>query len=690
MESSFKGLCVTLLFVSAAAVAGPFDAIKQVTRGQFFQDNGNGEKSMVQNPDSLLMEFGPEMLTPNYIFGGVITAVVDPTHEDMGNLKASKFPTLQARLNYNAAQQVLEIRACIQNCQDPTSYMIAYEVPVLKNDPLTNRITVDFAKISEELDIVGYWTQAMGMQEEHQKLGSRVTYVDNLNVVDNSRNTLIFEIQSDYHRALAQSPYDYSVKTRWYLKQANSFTQGFVPRFPTDGIGYFQTTPNIQPVTITRYSLDKPVFFFIKNVPPRYRPAFKEALEDWNRKLEPTLKTRVINYKFLEKSDPLFDKVVTGDVRYSVIEWDMDNVATYGGLGPSVANPVSGETFSSVVWIQGPTIEKMYQAWFGVQDQITAAQKSVNSAKITSDLLAKFYRSLPASKQRVSQSKDETFDFPALRPELYDPLFSRDDFDLPPQNYDYDKYMYGYFVEMVSHEVGHNLGLRHNFRGNLQSDNSGNLGTMSSSVMEYLGRPFRYLDRIGPYDKMAINYGYLGTAPAQRGWYCTDEDQFSSTNPTNSPECSSSDATNDPFAYQSANLQRIYTDLVGVGTPTTSAWTMADLQGTMVKTMDGILGYAVSAPFTSSRWTNFSRNGQRPTDPTLIENYVLSSLQKELCPANEASFITQKLSSADQAATRQKIADYRKTALAILDQYKDSAVIASATALKSCLTQTVQ
>jgi len=56
--------------------------------------------------------------------------------------------------------------------------------------------------------------------------------------------------------------------------------------------------------------------------------------------------------------------------------------------------------------------------------------------------------------------------------------------------------------------------------------------------MEYLGKEHRHLDRIGPYDIMAIQYGYLGIAPTRTDLFCTDQDIGSLNNPAGSAECS--------------------------------------------------------------------------------------------------------------------------------------------------------
>ncbi len=80
-------------------------------------------------------------------------------------------------------------------------------------------------------------------------------------------------------------------------------------------------------------------------------------------------------------------------------------------------------------------------------------------------------------------------------------------------------------AELVCHEVGHTLGLRHNFKGSatytmaqINSKEFKGEKTISSSVMDYLPTNMNYKDgdiqgdytmiSVGPYDIWAIQYGY--------------------------------------------------------------------------------------------------------------------------------------------------------------------------------------
>merc|ERR1711923_370104 len=77
--------------------------------------------------------------------------------------------------------------------------------------------------------------------------------------------------------------------------------------------------------------------------------------------------------------------------------------------------------------------------------------------------------------------------------------------------------------DLIMHEVGHTLGLRHNFKGSQlvsykEMNSEGFEGPTSSSIMDYLPVNIAFgedvvqgpwtTNTIGPYDMWAIAYGY--------------------------------------------------------------------------------------------------------------------------------------------------------------------------------------
>jgi hypothetical protein len=431
-------------------------------------------------------------------------------------------------------------------------------------------------------------------------------------------------------------------------------------------VGFFETE-RAHDTKITRFAFSDygtdGVHYYIKNVPAEWQPAFQGALDEWNSKLSPIIGRSLLTYEFVPAGDPRNDALVPGDIRYNIIEWDLVNLASYGGLGPSIANQFTGETFSAAILIQGPTIMQLYTDWFKVTDQADHL-RAVGRVADAELAMIDFYLKNGANSV-VPEAKfglklhGIPFKVPSQLPEYSDPLADRNDFEDLPAGVAFGDYMNGYFHDMVAHEMGHNLGLRHNFRGSLADDGSGAEGSVSRSVMEYLNRRYRYLDHIDKYDAMAIAYGYTGKAPDQLNWFCTDEDNVSSDNPTYSAECTKDDATGDPFSFFEQRLAREMDKIVARGTPDAPVWTVDDLVGVLGIAVNGLNSYATSAVATASGWTNFFGKPGRPADAAGVKPYVLEKIKAQLCDPNLEFVIREKNGADAQAKTRANLEAFR-------------------------------
>ncbi len=298
----------------------------------------------------------------------------------------------------------------------------------------------------------------------------------------------------------------------------------------------------------------KPITYWLdKNIPEKYRVAVTAGILEWNKAFEKIgYKNAIVARQQTEKDD--FD---TLDAGHASVRWFVGADVGFA-IGPSHVDPRSGEILDADIGMSevfGRGARRMIsEDGHSHQHERSAercdyANESGHEMNFALDLLEARGELGMASAQAESLAQD-------------------------------------YVKFVIVHEVGHTLGLRHNFRSstiyNLKQINDpafSKVNGLAGSVMDYT--PFNIaakgekqgeyvMSTLGPYDYWAIEYAYKPIAPeaekaelariASRSTepllaYGTDED--SGTN-LSDPEVNVFDLGGDPLAYfkKRLNLSR--------------------------------------------------------------------------------------------------------------------------------------
>lgn len=626
--------------------------------------------------ESLLVGFPIGMIGEQNIFGGVITKVTDKENEDLGTLKLTDLSPVHVRtlITNTASGPALALVGCFSDCTEDSEQMSMINIPIVGFNQDAGMLILDLSAIGKELDLV----TMMDPRGEYTKLKA---VSSDTTSVEYDLKTLVFDIKTKMIPVTADVN-DPTIKTtdfttRWYLKLNSGSNPSFISRSATEGVGFFGTSRGLDQ-KITRFSTTQngssaaPVKYYIKNVPEEFKKTFSKAMDSWNVEFKKTLGRNLLSYEFVDKSDPRSELLVTGDIRYNIIEWDLDNKAGYGGLGPSIANQHTGETLSANVLVQGPTIVELYTKWFAESQKATEllnkglAREANEVMKAFNISVSKELSKRTRTQYKMKLGKHLDMTVHAQKEAMEDPIAPKGHFEIVPAGMTYEKYMDGYMLEIVAHELGHNLGLRHNFRGNLGAYENGEEGSVSRSVMEYLGRPYRYLNTIGPYDRMAIAYGYKGVSPKQKGWFCTDEDQGydKASLAAKSPECTKSDATSDPFSFWEGRINRVLEMVLDTKSNAAPVWKVSEVAAQLEEAITGLSAYALSAQATADSWTNFFGKNDRPETKEEVKAYVLMRIKKKLCNSKLTEVINSKESAEAQKLAQDNLNEVLKAVAA--------------------------
>src|SRR2546426_2288428 len=304
------------------------------------------------------------------------------------------------------------------------------------------------------------------------------------------------------------------------------------PRYADDRVGYFiaamknysrDTAETFFVRYVNRWRLEKkdpnaavsepvkPIVFYLdRTIPLDWRPYVRDGILEWNKAFEEAGFKNAI--QVLDAPDDTLWSAE--DARYSTVRWMADNDATYA-IGPSDVDPRTGEILNADILFTASWI----QAWQGEYREWTGPQAMIGEVFREDSLL----RADPAGggvrfRRLCSYSEGLAQRATLVRAALVAQGVIAPGAPVPRE------YIGQALKEVVMHEVGHTLGLRHNFRGSSAIPNgklfdrqfTATHGT-SASVMDY-NDPVVALDRskqgdyysrtIGTYDRWAIKYGY--------------------------------------------------------------------------------------------------------------------------------------------------------------------------------------
>jgi hypothetical protein len=355
------------------------------------------------------------------------------------------------------------------------------------------------------------------------------------------------------------------------------------PRVYDNRIGYFDTdvcdfTTDDRRIPIVHYinrwrlekkdpsaELSEPkqpiVFWIDRTVPVKYRDSIREGVLEWNKAFEQIGYKDAIHVE-IQPDDAKFN---TSDIRHASIRWMTSARNTYSAIGPTVVDPRSGEILDADIGIDATS----FRAFKSLGTESIPQRSSSESNPALADAFAD--KAYCTYAQEAAEHEGFAMSLLEARGELT--------LDGPEA----EKFIQDQLRATTMHEVGHTLGLTHNFRASTAYTEA-QLGDreftkthgIAGSVMEYNAVNIAlkgekqgeyHMSTLGPYDYWAIEYGYRELAPEQESAdlakiasrsnepqlaFMADDELYHSGL---DPRVNTFDLSNDPLAFAKRQLQ---------------------------------------------------------------------------------------------------------------------------------------
>jgi hypothetical protein len=304
-------------------------------------------------------------------------------------------------------------------------------------------------------------------------------------------------------------------------------------------VRFFETESQIEPGTgrlstrIARFDISHPIqFYYSANTPPEYVDAVKDGILYWN----------TVFGREVVRADKAPDGVTAPDAHYNVIQWVPWDRAGFA-YADILLDPLNGESEHGQVYMTSAFTfvgKARARALLRAFEQVAAPKKDdkKGSQSITLPFL---------SSAECCESDPQAFAL-QMANGLSAMLATEDLDDAAVLRASQD-----YVREVIAHEVGHILGLRHNFAGSLGATltskelddwfndylagkplDSYTNKIASTSMMEYTvfkgavftGWLMRTVKKPLPHDQAAIAWGYFDNPEARTNkmLFATDDD----------------------------------------------------------------------------------------------------------------------------------------------------------------------
>ncbi len=390
-------------------------------------------------------------------------------------------------------------------------------------------ILVDLAPflVSDLTDLAEGLREAVGkgmrFDKERSALGSVKNFPENTEV----EALLTYSPNDRTNYGLATVPDDRFVPITVHYSFSKLPEKPMMPRLADDRTGYFLTA--VKDFTrdteddywrryVERWRLEKkdpaaalsepvkPIVFYIDStVPEKYRPHIKKGVEAWNKAFEAAGFKNAIQAKD-PPDDPNWDPA---DVRYSTIRWIVSSQPSFGAIGPSRTDPRTGEILDADILFEGSIVQRRLQVFRRIGPDAIAAGIQPQLGSWPSFLDPSMRCDAPIGISEGAQLAH---------------IGMLMDGNLPPGGPLPEEFIGEMLVHVTLHEVGHTLGLTHNFRAStatpvdkLHDRAWTNEHGLAASVMDYATpniAPTKsqqgdyYGVTAGDYDLWMIRYGY--------------------------------------------------------------------------------------------------------------------------------------------------------------------------------------